>query len=154
VSGRTDNSVVINAPMELVWTMTNDVPGWPELFSEYAAAEVLRRNGATITFRLTMHPDEEGRVWTWVSERTPDPVSRTVRAHRIETGPFRYMNIAWYYEDTSDGVRMRWVQEFEMKPGAHTDDAGMTDHLNRNTVIQMERIKNVIEKVAVKEAKP
>lgn len=154
MSARTDNSVVIAAPMELVWRMTNDVPGWPVLFSEYAAAEILGQDGATITFRLTMHPDEEGRVWTWVSERTPDPVSRTVRSRRVETGPFRYMHISWDYEDTADGVRMRWVQEFEMKPGAHMDDAAMTDHLNRNTVIQMDRIRNIIEKVAVMEGTP
>jgi len=57
VSGHSDNSIVINAPMDLVWDMTNDIESWPELFSEYAAAEVLTRQGNTVTFRLTMRPD-------------------------------------------------------------------------------------------------
>ncbi|MDG4820756.1 SRPBCC family protein [Asanoa sp. WMMD1127] len=150
MAGHTDNAVVIDAPMDLVWDMTNDVESWPELFSEYAAAEILEREDATIRFRLTMHPDEEGRVWTWVSERTPDPLTRTVRAHRVETGPFEYMNIFWEYAPEGAGVRMRWVQDFHMKPGAPADDAGMTAHLNRNTLVQMDRIKRLVEEAAAR----
>ena len=53
--------------------MTNDVESWPELFTEYASAEILDREGDTVRFRLTMHPDENGKVWSWVSERTRRP---------------------------------------------------------------------------------
>lgn len=148
MAGHTDNSAVITAPMALVWQMTNDVLSWPELFSEYAAAEVLDRDGNTVRFRLTMHPDEEGRVWSWVSERTADPGTRTVRARRIETGPFEYMNIKWEYREVDDGVEMRWVQDFHMKPDAPADDNTMAGHINRNSVIQMKRIKEIVEAAA------
>jgi aromatase len=151
MAGHTDNSVVIQAPMDLVWEMTNDVASWPHLFSEYAAAEILERDGDSITFRLTMHPDEDGDVWSWVSKRTPDPVKREVRAHRIETGPFEYMNIFWEYREVEGGVRMRWVQDFHMKPQAPADDEAMTAHLNKNTAIQMDRIKGLVEKAAAAE---
>jgi aromatase len=149
MAGHTDNTIVISAPMDIVWEMTNDVASWPQLFSEYAAAEIISRHDETITFRLTMHPDKNGIAWSWVSERTPDPVKREVRAHRVETGPFEYMNIYWAYSEAADGVRMRWVQDFHMKPQAPADDAGMTENLNRNTVIQMTRIKNLVEEAAV-----
>lgn len=148
MAGHTDNTIVIDAPMELVWEMTNDVASWPELFTEYAAVDILERAGNTIRFRLTMHPDEQGRVWSWVSERTSTPENRTVRAHRIETGPFEYMSIRWNYRPVGGGVEMRWRQDFAMKPTAHLDDAGMTEHLNRNTRTQMARIKEVVERVA------
>jgi aromatase len=148
MAGHTENAIVINAPMELVWDMTNDVASWPHLFSEYASAEILGRSGNTVTFRLTMHPDGEGRVWRWVSERNADPTARQVRAHRIETGPFEYMNIFWEYRQETEGVRMRWVQDFHMKPQAPATDEGMTEYLNRNTLIQMERIKGLVEKAA------
>lgn len=148
MAGHTDNAIVINAPMELVWSMTNDVESWPELFSEYAAAEILFRDGDSVTFRLTLHPDEQGRVWSWVSERTPDEASRTVRAHRVETGPFEYMHIFWSYFEGDGQVRMRWVQDFHMKPEAPLDDAAMTDRLNRNTAIQQQLIKGRIEAAA------
>ena len=43
MSGHTQNEIVIAAPLELVWDMTNDLENWPQLFSEYAAVEVLGR---------------------------------------------------------------------------------------------------------------
>lgn len=147
--GHTDNMIDITAPMELVWNMTNDVTSWPRLFSEYAAVDVLERDGDTVTFRLTMHPDENGIVWSWVSQRSSDRRKREVYAHRIDTGPFEYMNILWAYQEIEDGVRMRWVQDFHMKPQAPVDDEGMTEYLNRNTAIQMARIKKLIEAVAL-----
>jgi aromatase len=147
MSARTDNSITINAPMDLVWKMTNDVAGWPGLFSEYAKAEVLDESNGVIRFRLTMHPDEQQRVWSWVSERTPDEESRTVRSKRIETGPFEYMNIFWEYSEDGAGVRMRWSQEFAMNASAPVDDAGMAERINRNTPVQMNLIKQRIEAV-------
>src|SRR3954454_8849510 len=101
------NEIVIAAPMVLVWDMTNDVESWPTLFTEYARAEILERDGDTVRFRLTMHPDENGKVWSWVSERTPDPATRTVTARRVETGPFDHMDIRWSYREVPGGVEMR-----------------------------------------------
>jgi aromatase len=152
MAGHTDNAIIINAPLELVWDMTNDVESWPNLFSEYASAEILERRGNTLRFRLTMHPDEDGTVWSWVSERTPDPTTHTVRAHRVETGPFEHMNIFWEYQPVEGGVKMRWVQDFHMKPQALVDDDAMVDHLNRNTAIQMARIKRLVEQTAAERA--
>lgn len=146
--GHTDNTVHIRAPYALVWDMTNDVASWPQLFSEYADAEILHRDGATVRFRLTMYPDEQGRVWSWVSERTMSVEAGEVTARRVETGPFKFMNIKWTYYREPDGVRMRWVQDFEMKPDAPVDTAGMTDHINHNSVIQQRRIKSLVEQRA------
>jgi aromatase len=145
VPGHTQKSIRIQAPFPLVWEMTNDVDNWPGLFTEYAAAEILERRGDTVQFRLTMHPDEEGRVWSWVSERTPDLANKEVRAHRVETGPFEYMHILWRYEDEGDATRMTWVQDFHMRPEAPVDDGGMTAHINRNSDIQMEVIRQKVE---------
>ncbi|WFB06765.1 SRPBCC family protein [Streptomyces sp. LX-29] len=148
MSGHTDNEIVIKAPLDLVWDMTNDLESWPQLFSEYASVEIMKREGDTTTFRLTMHPDENGMVWSWVSERETDRTARTVWARRVETGPFAYMNIRWEYEETPDGTLMRWTQDFEMKPDAPVDDPGMTDHINRNSKIQMGLIRDKVEQRA------
>ena len=145
--GTTDNTVVIDAPLEQVWDAMNDVERWPELFTEYASAEILEREGDTVRFRLTTFPDPEhgGQVWSWVSERTADPVARTSRSHRIETGPFEYMRIDWSFSAVDGGTAMRWRQQFAMKPSAPADDAGAEDYLNRNTRIQMRAIKERLE---------
>ncbi|CAL9609197.1 SRPBCC family protein [Streptomyces sp. enrichment culture] len=148
MAGHTENSITIDAPFDLVWEMTNDLENWPDLFSEYASVEVLAREGDTTRFRLTMHPDDNGKVWSWVSERTPDRATRTVRARRVETGPFAHMDILWEYADVPGGVQMRWTQDFAMKPDAPVDDAWMTDNINRNSRTQMALIRDRIEQAA------
>ena len=146
--GHTENSIVIAAPIELVWRLTNDIERWPELFTEYAEVQVLQRTGDTVLFRLTMVPDENGVSWTWVSERTADPVSRQVRAHRVETGPFEYMRIGWRYDELPEGTRMTWVQDFAMRATAPVDDRQMTDRINANSRIQLATIRERIERIA------
>ncbi|MFD8702385.1 SRPBCC family protein [Kitasatospora sp. NPDC059648] len=149
--GHTDNEIVINAPLDLVWEMTNDLENWPELFSEYASVEVLERDGDRVRFRLTMHPDENGKVWSWVSERTTDRSSLAVKARRVEPGPFEFMEIRWEYAEVPAGTRMRWIQDFAMKPTAPVDDEGMVNHINRNSRIQMQLIREKVEKQAAEQ---
>ncbi|KOV66797.1 polyketide cyclase [Streptomyces sp. NRRL WC-3618] len=148
VSGHTENTITIDAPFDLVWDITNDIENWPRLFTEYSSLEVLSRDGDTTAFRLTMYPDDNGKVWSWVSERTVDRANRTVRARRVETGPFAHMNILWEYTELPGGTQMRWTQDFAMKPDAPVDDEWMTDNINRNSRTQMALIRDRIEQVA------
>jgi aromatase len=145
VAAQTENSIRIHAPFTLVWSMTNDLVHWPELFSEYAAVDIVHHEGDTVRFRLTMHPDENGKVWSWVSERTMDRAARTVQAHRVETGPFEYMRIKWTYRAEGEYIRMTWYQDFQMKPEAPVDDEGMRQRINTNSKIQMELIRDKVE---------
>lgn len=148
--GHVDNSVLINADFDRVWEITNDVENWPNLFTEYATAEIIERQGNTVRFRLAMHPDENGKVWSWVSERTPDPVTRRVVARRVEPGPFEFMDIEWLYTTEKGGTRMRWIQDFRMRPDAPIDTEAMTERINANTAIQMDVIRKKIEQQAAR----
>jgi mannose-6-phosphate isomerase-like protein (cupin superfamily) len=145
--GHTDNTIEIDAPIGYLWDQTNDVTTWPDLFSEYAKVEVIDGGDDAVTFRLTMHPDDDGNVWSWVSQRTWDRDTWTVRARRVETGPFEFMNITWTYQPLDhDRTLMRWVQDFWMKPAAPVDTAAMTAHIDRNTKVQMALIKERVER--------
>ncbi|MFE4370223.1 SRPBCC family protein [Streptomyces sp. NPDC056835] len=146
--GHTEQSIVIDASYDEVWRQTNAVASWPGLFSEYARAEILETSGDTVTFRLSMHPDENGTVWSWVSERTMDRGSGTVRAHRVETGPFEFMDITWTYREVEGGVEMRWVQDFRMKPGAPVDTAEMTARITTNSALQLALIRGRVQERA------
>lgn len=150
MAAHTDNEVVIAAPRDFVWNRMMDIESWPTLFSEYANAEVLEQDGNYVKFRLTTHPDPdyEGKVWSWVSERTADPDNFQSKSKRIETGPFEYMSIEWYFEEEGDGTKMRWVQDFSMKPEAPADDAGAEEYMNKNTKVQMGVIKERLEQEA------
>ena len=130
MAAHTDNEVVIDAPIDYARGADDGHRGLPSLFSEYAKAEVLEEEGNTVQFRLTTHPDPEydGQVWSWVSERVADPDNRSSKSRRIETGPFEYMSIEWYFEEVEDGTRMRWVQDFSMKPDARGRRAGRGLH--------------------------
>lgn len=146
MAGHTDNQIRIEAPFQLVWDITNDVPNWPNLFTEYAATEVVTEEGDTITFRLTMYPDDNGVTWSWVSERTRYHDERRTHSHRIETGPFEYMNLDWYYEEVEGATVLRWVQDFHMRDTAPVDDEWMTNNINKNSKVQQQVIKDKIEK--------
>ena len=79
-----------------------------------------------------------------------DPAAHTTKSRRIETGPFEYMNIEWFFEEVDGGTRMRWVQDFSMKPGAPANDEDAEDYMNRNTKVQMDAIKERLESAAVR----
>ncbi len=150
MAAHTDNEVLIDAPIDFVWERMMDIEAWPDLFTEYAKAEVLESEGNHVKFRLTTHPDPEydGQVWSWISEREADPEKRTSKSRRIETGPFEYMNIEWYFEEVEEGTMMRWVQDFSMKPEAPADDEHAEEYMNRNTKEQMGVIKERLEEAA------
>jgi aromatase len=153
MSAHTENEVVIDAPLEHVWAVTNDLERWPDLFTEYASIEILGRQENSVTFRLTMHPDENGKVWSWVSRRTMDAQRHVVNAERVETGPFEYMKIHWTYEAVPGGTRMRWAQDFQMKPTAPVTDEQMASRINANSPEQMRVIKEKLESGAFRPAK-
>jgi aromatase len=148
MTGHTDNSILIRAGIEFAWRITNDLHRWPDLFTEYAAVEVLEHTDRTCRFRLTMHPDAQGNVWSWISERQLDPDRYRVTARRIELGWFQYMNITWTYAETREGTLMRWVQDFRMRPDAPLDDAAMTSRINTNTKVQMAHVRDAVERMA------
>jgi aromatase len=147
MAAHTDNAVEINAPLEFVWDRMMDIESWPDLFSEYAKAEVVEREGDRVVFRLTTHPDPEydGQVWSWTSERIADPAGHSSKSRRIETGPFEYMSIEWYFEEANGGTKMRWVQDFSMKPEAPANDEQAEQAMNKNTKEQMQVIKGRLE---------
>jgi aromatase len=148
MAAHTDNAIEIAVPLAYAWERMMDIEGWPSLFSEYAKAEVIEREGNRIVFRLTTHPDPDynGQVWSWTSERVADPATHSSKSRRIETGPFQYMNIEWYFEETGDGgTRMRWVQDFSMKPEAPANDEQAEQYMNKNTKEQMRVIKERLE---------
>jgi aromatase len=150
MAAHTDNAVKIDAPLDYVWDRMMDVESWPNLFSEYAKAEVVEREGDRIVFRLTTHPDPDydGQVWSWTSERVADPASHSSKSSRIETGPFEYMNIEWYFEADDGGTTMRWVQDFSMKASAPANDEQAEEYMNKNTKEQMRVIKERLESQA------
>lgn len=138
-------SIIIAGDPDQVFAITNDIARWPELFREYRGAKVLsfQRHGrfARVTFELT---NEEGE--TWQSWRILDFEKREAIAQRgTPKFPFHYMHLTWTYEPVAEGVRMTWIQDFEMDPAAPVTNeqvmVRMTKHMQEN----QEHFKQILE---------
>lgn len=148
-------SIIIAGDPDQIFAITNDIARWPELFKEYRGAKVLsfQRNGrfARIEFELT---NEEGE--TWQSWRILDFEKREAIAQRgTPKFPFHYMHLTWTYEPVAEGVRMTWIQDFEMDPAAPVTNeqvlVRMTNHMEKN----QEHFKQVLESLPdIKDARP
>ena len=151
--GHTRNSIVIEAPYDLVFDVSNDIERWTELFGkEYVNAEVLDRQGNEITFRLT---DDEGK--SWVSKRWLHREQKYAYATRHDPMfPFKYMKIIWLYHEIDcscpDGkpkVLMTWIQDFEMdKNFTKFTEEQIEGFINEHSRHNMKIFKEVIEKEA------
>ena len=144
--GHTVNSVVINAPYELVFDISNTIERWTDLFGkEYAKADVLERKGNEITFRLT---DEDGK--SWVSKRWLYKDLKFAYAQRWDPlFPFKYMKIVWFYTETPEGIKMTWIQDFEMDPGfTKFSEQQIEGFVNKHSQDNMKIFKKVIEEEA------
>jgi aromatase len=137
----TKNSISINAPYDRVFDLTNDIECWPELFDEYTEGKILNREGNKITFQLT---NNQGNSWR--SSRILDKENKVCTAQREDPMfPFKYMNLKWTYEEGEEGVTMTWEQDFEMDPKAKFNDAQAEELINKHSVENMKRIKELIE---------
>lgn len=154
--GYTRNTVLIHAPLEEVFQITNDVRNWTNLFTEYAACEVLTETDNSVTFRLTTHPDENGTQWSWVSTRWTDAERKSTRSERDpSSGPFQQMVLRWWYNSVGErATAMTWEQEFTLKPGAPFSDEHATNHLNTQTRVQQQIIKERVEKMCGSSEQP
>lgn len=144
--GHTCNSITIDAPYDLIFDISNHIERWTELFGdEYISAEVLSREGNRIEFRLT---DKDGNSWT--SFRLLYKEHNFAYAQKNEpTFPFKYMKIMWLYTPLADGVKMTWIQDFEMDPKFEKfTDEQIVGFVNEHSAHNMNIFKDVIEKEA------
>jgi len=145
--GHTCNSIIINAPYDLVFDISNDIPRWTELFgSEYKKAEVVKQEENKITFRLT---DDEDK--SWVSWRLLHKDNYFTYAERGEPKfPFKYMKIVWLYTPKPEGIELIWIQHFEMDEKAKFNDEQVEGFINKHSKDNLLIFKDVIEKAAAK----
>ncbi len=141
--GHTRNSIIINAPYSQVFDTSNHIERWTELFGdEYVKADVLERKGNEITFRLH---DKDGK--NWVSKRWLYKDLKFAYASRHEPMfPFKYMKIVWFYNETSEGIEMIWIQDFQLDPGfTKFTEEQIEGFVNEHSRHNMKIFKKVIE---------
>ena len=140
----TANSIVINAPYDLVFEISNDISRWKELFDEYTGSDVLEVVDNKITFQLT---HKNGN--SWKSYRLLFKDDKFAYACKVEPMfPFKYMKIVWLYRDVEGGVEMTWIQDFSMDPKAKYTDSQVEELINKHSQDNLKRFKEFVEKEA------
>ena len=145
--GHTCNSIIINAPFELIFDISNDIPRWTELFGgEYQKAEVVKKEGNKITFKLT---DDEGNSWQSWRLLFKDKFFAYAQKEEPQF-PFKYMKIIWLYTPKAEGIEMSWIQHFQMDPKAKFNDQQVEGFINKHSQDNLKIFKEIIEKEAAK----
>jgi len=145
--GHTCNSIVINAPYDLVFDISNDIPRWTELFgTEYKKAEVVKKEANKITFRLTDEDDKSWQSWRLLFKDK----YFTYAEREDPKFPFEYMKIVWVYTPKPEGVEMTWIQHFHMAKEAKFNDAQVEGFINEGSQQNLKIFKSIIEKEAGK----
>jgi aromatase len=143
--GHTNNSILINAPYDKIFDISNDVERWTVLFGgEYKEAKILKRDGNRITFSLT---DDEGRSWQSFRLLFKDDYFAYAQKLPPEF-PFKYMKIIWLYTPQPDGILMTWIQDFHMDEKAGVTDQQVEDMINKHSQENMLIFKRIIEQEA------
>lgn len=141
----TVNSIIINAPYEKVFDSSNDISRWKEFFDEYTESQVLEKTGNKLIFKLT---HQNGN--SWKSYRLLFREDKFTYACRLEPMfPFEYMKIVWLYREVEGGIEMTWIQDFKMDKGAKFNDARMEEMINKHSVENLKRFKEIIEEVSI-----
>ncbi len=143
--GHTCNSIIINAPYDVIFDISNTIPRWTELFGgEYKEAIVVKKEKNKITFKLT---DKEGR--TWQSFRLLFKENYLAYAEREEPKfPFEFMKIIWLYTPKPEGIELTWIQHFKMDSKAAFTDEQVEGFINQHSKENLKIFKAVIEKEA------
>jgi aromatase len=140
------NEIIIKEDIGIVFDVTNDIKLWPKIFTEYQSAEILSQSEGYVKFRLTMIPNENQKIYSWISERKIDKKELEIRANRVDPiFPFKEMDIYWKYEKVDEETLMIWEQTFTMDESSGFSDEVFGSHMDRNTKIQMQAIKVAIE---------
>ncbi|HEU5227009.1 MAG TPA: SRPBCC family protein [Ktedonobacteraceae bacterium] len=145
---RAEQSIVIHHDPDQVFAITNDIARWPELFKEYRHARVLttHRSGwfARLDFELT---DTTGK--TWRSWCILDYKARiAITQHALPTSPFRSIHFSWHYQPVENGVRMTWIQDFEIPPDAAISDAQALASVLDTMTSAQQHCKEVLESLS------
>ncbi len=172
--GHTCNSIIINAPYDLTFDISNDIPRWTELFgTEYKKAEVVKKESNKITFRLTDDEDKSWQSWRLLFKEK----YFTYSEREEPKFPFKYMKIIWLYTPKPEGmalakggqttsfcpvalaiapptagwpVEMTWIQHFEMDDKAKFNDEQVEGFINKHSQENLKIFKELIEKEAKK----
>lgn len=97
-----EHSRVVRAPADRLYALVADVGRWPVLLGPCVGARQIERDGADE--RIELWARTNGKVATWTSRRTLDPVALRISFRQDRsTAPVASMSGAWSFHPAGDG---------------------------------------------------
>ena len=135
-------SITVNAPIEMTFDISNRIDLWPEMMEEYKEAEIVKREGRMIWFRLG---HQAGNSWTsWRMLYPP----HFACAERFEPrAPFKFMHIIWTYKPGASATQteMSWDMTFELPDDQKNKEEEWTVNMLKHTEANQQKMKVYIE---------
>jgi aromatase len=107
----TENSIVMNAPLDRVFETAADLSRWPEFLPHYRWVIYLEKSPSKNVVRMAAK-----RGWisvSWTSEQVIDRDRREVHFHHLKSFT-RGMHVVWTFRAEKDSVRVEI--RHDMKP--------------------------------------
>jgi ribosome-associated toxin RatA of RatAB toxin-antitoxin module len=99
----TENSIVIQAPLETIYAYASAIDRWPEILPHYRWVRVVRQDGNRRLAEMAARRDWIPVRWAAVQELFPDePLITYHHAGGITKG----MDVVWTFEHESGAVRV------------------------------------------------
>jgi len=98
-----ENSIIIRAPLEDVFQVASDLPGWPLILPHYRFVRVLESVGGITTLHMAAW-----RKWIpiqWTSELRIAETEKEIHFHHLKAFT-KGMKVVWNFENISEGVRV------------------------------------------------
>jgi aromatase len=138
-------SIVIKGDLDQIFSITNDIDRWSELFIEYKHSKILKKENYGRFTRLEFEWSKpEGQ--TWQSWRMLDHQKHVAFAQREKPMfPYKYMYLTWKYEQVEDGVLMTWTHDFEMDSNAPKTNEEALELMIRHMEEKQKHFKEALE---------
>lgn len=135
-------SITVNAAIEKVFKISNQIDRWPEMMSEYKKAKILdKKEGRKIWFQLAHETGTE-----WVSWRVLYPPFLAYAEREAPKLPFKYMQLIWTYKPLGpEQTEMTWDMTFELPDESKAEEEKWAEGMVAHTEANQAKMKAFIE---------
>jgi aromatase len=143
--GHVDVSVMVRAPLDVTWRVTNDLSGWDRERHRFLDTP---GDGSRVNFHVMVPATAEVAARVYGVERCADAQRQLVYSRRWDNPPYRYSIAWWLYDEASGGTTVRCVQDFELEEDAELDDPEAARRMAASARSALERMARRVEAAA------
>ncbi|MEN3586266.1 aromatase/cyclase [Streptomyces sp. ZYX-F-203] len=138
---RTEHTIDVDAPAELVYALIAEVTRWPETFPPTVHAEVVERTGESELIRIWAMANDTAKTWTSRREHDATNLEVTFRQERSQH-PVGGMGGAWSVEPLTETTsRVRLLHDFHAATDDPADLEWIRQAVDRNSGSELKALK-------------